>query len=137
MAISCATSDLAAGANCFMGYGPVILKAIQIRLACAFLNSEHVDCTVESLLADANCILSGLSPGQMDAVFTSLMCQLANAGGGGGSGCVTCSSTPPVAPPNIADCPCAITFGIGDWVGFYWVWDNGFTDTWVQVPGGP
>lgn len=121
-----------------MGYGPLILKAIRIRLACAFLNSETVDCSVEALLADANCILSGMSQGQMDAVETSLFCQIANAGGGGGgSGCVTCVSEPPTDPPNVTECECSVRFGIGDWVGFYWVWDVGFTDTWVQVPGGP
>ncbi len=138
MAISCLTDDLANDARCWMGYGPLVLKAIQIRLACAFLNNETVDCSVESLLVDSNCILSGMSQGQMEAVLTALFCQIANnGGGGGGSGCVSCVSTPPVAAPDVTECECSVRFGIGDWVGFYWVWDNGFTDTWVQYPGGP
>ncbi len=122
-----------------MGYGPLVLKAIRIRLACAFLNSETVDCSVEALLADANCILSGMSQGQMDAVETSLFCQLVNNGGGGGSGspCLDFATTPPIAPPDPAKCGAALTIGYGDWIGFFWVWDHGFTDTWVQVPGGP
>src|SRR5882724_11187171 len=133
MAVSCEPSDLAIAAACFnQGYGPVVLKAMRIRLLCAFLNSETMTCTPEALSELVGCFLS-LDEGTLDAIETFLVCQVANNGGGGGSGCVTCSSSPPTTPPNVADCPCAITFGIGDWVGFYWVWDVGFTNAWVQV----
>lgn len=136
MAISCDPNDLASAAACFnQGYGAPLLKAMRIRLLCAFLNSETMTCTPDALAELVSCFLA-LDAGTIDAIETYLVCQVANAGGGG-SGCVTCSSTPPTDPPNEADCPCAITVGIGDWVGFYWVWDVGFTDTWVQVPGGP
>ncbi len=138
MAISCLPDNLSELANCFMGYGPVILKAIRIRLYCALLNSETMDCSIESLLAEANCILSSMAPGQMDAVETYLLCLAANnGGGGGGSPCLDFAISPPVAPPDPAKCGAALTIGYGDWIGFFWVWDNGFTDTWVQVPGGP
>ncbi len=136
MAISCDPNDLAQAAACFnQGYDVPLLKAMRIRLLCAVLNGETMTCTPDALAELSVCFLQ--FPGMLDAIETYLICQVANNGGGGGSGCVTCTSTPPVDPPNVADCECSVKIGIGPWVGFYWVWDVGFTNAWVQVPGGP
>ena len=59
-----------------------------------------------------------------------------NDGGGGGGGTVLAfTSTVPTNTPGASDPK--IKIGIGDYVGYLWVWDDGFTNTWVQIPGGP
>ncbi len=130
-------ADLMVEASCFNCVTPGMWTIIELALLARIADGNSVSADVATLLAEGSC-MACQAPGQQQLLILALLKLIQEAGGGGGgSGCVTCSSTPPVAPPNIADCPCAITFGIGDWVGFYWVWDNGFTDTWVQIPGGP
>lgn len=132
MSVSCVPNDLAANAACLTALNSEQLLAVQVSLLCSIAN---MDCDPQTLASDAAC-LTAIDPFTLQAISVFLLCSIANTGGSG-SGCVTCSSTVPVAPPNTDDCPCAITFGIGDLVGFYWVWDNGFTNTWVKFPGGP
>ena len=89
-----------------------------------------------TLANDARCYdCNGVTLGMIIKLLVDLN---ASGGGGGASPCLTCSSDgPPFPDPDPAKCSCAIILGIGPWVGFHWVWDNGFTNTWVQVPAGP
>lgn len=102
----------------------------------ATIDGVTVSADPSTLANDARCYdCNGVTMGMIIKLLVDL-----NASGGGGvaSPCVTCSSVgPPFADPDPAKCSCAIILGIGPWVGFYWVWDNGFTNTWIQVPGGP
>jgi hypothetical protein len=134
MAISC--QDLLASASCFNCVTPGMWSLIRLALLARIADGNTMSADVATLLAEGGC-MACQAPGQQQLLELALLQLIQEGGGGGGSGCVSCVSTPPVAPPDVAQCECSVRIGIGDWVGFYWVWDQGFTDTWVQVPGGP
>ena len=129
MAVSCDIDDLAEAAKCFNGYGPLLLKAIRIRLLCAFLNSESMDCDIDTLAEEARCYLANFSEGQMDAVETWLVCQVANSGGGGGGGSgqiknyISDPNTELVVPDDLTK-P-AIAYPTVSGVGPTYYWDVG------------
>lgn len=79
MAISCNPEDLAVAAECFNCVSPRVLKAIRIRLLCAFLNDETMACDPKTLSEEAVKFFSSMmSPGQLDAIEAYLLCQIAN-----------------------------------------------------------
>ncbi len=101
---------------------------------CLIANGEQMACDFDTIMAESACC-------DNDSEFTLLrkmaaaVCVLVESGGGGG-GVPDCrTSTVPVAPPAAGECP--VKFGIGDLAGFYFVFDGGFTNVWVQFPGGP
>jgi len=124
-------------ASCFNCVTPGMWSIIRLALLARMAEGDTSVADVATLLAEGSC-MACQAPGQQQLLELALLQLIQqNGGGGGGSGCVSCVSTPPVAPPDVAQCDCSVRIGIGDWVGFFWVWDQGFTNAWVQVPGGP
>jgi hypothetical protein len=132
--ISCLPNDLANNAKALYGMQPQHLLASEVALLCSIAG---VNCDPNTLSNLAKCLFC-IDPNRLLAIAVMLLCDLVNnGGGGGGSPCLDFSTSPPVAPPDPTKCTAAIVVGYGDWVGFFWVWDDGFTNAWVQVPGGP
>lgn len=133
-------ATLANEARCFDACIPAGMAwAVMAFILEQSIDGVAVSADPETLANDARCYdCNGTTLGMVIKALVDLNASIIAGGGGGASPCFTCSSTGmPLVPPDPAKCTCAITFGIGDWVGFFWVWDNGFTNTWVQVPGGP
>ena len=87
MAIVCDAQTLAGLTPCLVEtFSRVELKAIRIRLLCAFLNGESMNCDPQSLATASACILENMSAGDMEAAETYLVCQINSSGGGGGGG---------------------------------------------------
>lgn len=84
MAVSCEPNVLAAAASGFDGGQSFQLKAIWVYLLCNLINGVTVTCDANTLATNAACFVGCLSEGQLNAVITYLLCQLAVGGGGGG-----------------------------------------------------
>jgi len=60
-------------------------------------------CNIQTLLNNAACF-ANLPPGMWDVIELQLLCEILNAGGGGGSGApdyIAYAGPPTVAPPSL------------------------------------
>ncbi len=125
-------ADLMVEASCFNCVSPGMWTVIELALLARIVDGNTVPADVATLLAEGSC-MACQAPGQQ-LLILALLKLIQEAGGGGGSRCVACVSEPPTDPPNTDQCDCSVRIGIGDWTGYYWVWDVGFTNAWVQTP---
>lgn len=82
-------------------------------------------CDPETLLASSKCF-AGLPQDQIMAIIVQLLCEIYNAGVGGG---VLCGAKDPSTAPTNA---CTIYYNT--LTGGMWIWDGA---AWAQVIGGP
>lgn len=94
---------------------------MQLSMLCRWLRllDPMADCSPQSLLEDASCFACH-TDGELMIIQTQLLCEILQAGGGGGNSCLLCGVVDPVADP---DCDCAIYYNTA--VGSFWIWDDG------------
>lgn len=113
--MACEPSTLLNGTECFLCLTPDMIQAIRIRLLCAIRDHETMSCDPQTLVSEANCILSCMLPHQMKAAEILLLCNLASASSS--SGAVLCGHGAPVADPGVS---CAIYYDLDQGDVYKW-----------------
>ena len=83
-------------------------------------------CNVNSLMSSASCFLC-LTPNQMMAIQTQLLCEILQ-GGGSGETCIVCLDDD-LTPVDPGPCECSICY---NQIGQFWFWNN-LTTTWNPI----
>lgn len=118
----------------FGGLSGKQLPMVTAILLCKWLQflDPMAQCDAKSLLQSAcNSGIACLDEQKLAIVTAQLVCEILQAGGGGGGSCIVCGDTDPVADP---DCDCA--FGYNRLTGAEFIWDDTF-GIWRQTGGGP